>query len=319
MQEADEDAAFARELLAELEADEFCLVMRQAKRYRADTLAAIRARKRDPWTCPTCYTYRDPVLVTAEGDSVCTGCGLVLEHHLVGDSFGDRARCKRYHYPGYKHVFHFNERVANLACDDPTIPPDVFELVEMAYWDDSQRRGSSDLWYDDVRRILRSVEVPYEVREKYRGKRYKMLPLTDLDQKFSERWLTIRYRLTGKGPPDVPPCVRRGIQVLFLGILPPFSYIRHRPGCDGRGKCHKQFGCSYKLPPYNFIIKELLYVFGGRDLMEAYSPYLLHTTSTSSLNKIRMLWDRICEANGWVASYHPNADERRPTNLCREV
>jgi hypothetical protein len=314
-----DDEALSALLERELEEDEVRLVLNQAKRYRDQTLASIRALKRDPLTCRDCYTYRHPVVQTSEGDSVCTGCGAVLDSLGLTDGFEDR---KRSHctYPGYKHVFHFNERVANLACDDPTIPDDVFALIEQAYWDDRDHRGGDGtLWYDDVRRILRSVEVPLDIQEKYRGKRYKCLPLTDLDQKFSERWLTIRYRLTTSDrPPLIEAKVRRGIQLLFLGILPPFSHLRHKPECRRESKCHKKHGCAYKLPPYNFIIKELLYVHGGRELMNKFGKYLLHTTSAASLAKIRGQWDLICEANQWVASYHPGADDRRPLNLATE-
>lgn len=312
------DEALEALLIRELEEDEVRLVLRQAKEYRNETLGAIRARKRDPLACKYCYTHLDPVVSTPEGDYVCTGCGLVVNSLYIAEGFEDfrRTRCT---YPGYKHIFHFNERVANLACDDPRIPMDIFQLILQAHWLDSERRGRSDVWYDDIRRILRSVEVPYEIQEKYRGKRYKCLPLTNLDQKFSERWLTIRFRLTGERPPRLDPTVRRGIQLLFLGILPPFSYLRHKDGCKKERKCHKTFGCAYKLPPYNFIIKELLYVHGGRELYDTYAKYLLHTSSPASVAKIRAQWDGICRANQWVASYWENADERRPTNLAMEV
>lgn len=298
-------------LIRELEADEVKLVLNQAKQFRDQTLGSIRARKRDPFSCRYCYSYGTAVVQTDEGDTVCTGCGLVLSSNAVLEGYEDfkRSHCT---YPGYKHVFHFNERVANLACDDPTIPDDVFALVQVAYWRDvEQRRGDSALWYGDVRRILRSVTVPEDISEFYRGKRYKCLPLTDLDQKFSERWLTIRYRLTGQRPPLIDPPTRRGIQLLFLGILPPFSSLRHKENCDRGSKCHKKFGCAYKLMPYNFIIKELLFVLGGRQLLDKYSRYLLHTTSASSLQKIRSQWDGICAANQWVASYHENSDQLR--------
>lgn len=313
-----DDTALAELLERELQADEIRLVLNQAKRYRDQTLASIRARRSDPLTCRTCYTYRDPVVQTPEGDSVCTGCGVVLADHGILEGFEDykRSHCT---YPGYKHVFHFNERVANLACDDPRIPLDVFTLIHEAYWRDREKRGGErSLWYDDVRRILRSVEVPYDISEKYRGKRYKKLPLTDLDQKFSERWLTIRFRLTGERPPEIDGRVRRGIQLLFLGILPPFSHLRHKEECRRESKCHKKHGCAYKLPPYNFIIKELLYVHGGRELLNRYARYLLHTTSAASLQKIRAQWNLVCEANRWVASYHPNADATRPLGLAME-
>jgi hypothetical protein len=306
-----DDESLCKRLEEELEEDEVRLVLNQAKQFRDQTLASVLARRRDPLSCRYCYTYRDPVVTTDAGDSVCTGCGLVLSSFCPAEGFEDyrRSHCT---YPGYKHVFHFNERVANLACDDPRIPLDVFTLIHDAHGRDVAKRGGErSRWYDDVRRILRSVEVPYDIQEKYRGKRYKKLPLTDLDQKFSERWLTIRFRLTGDRPPLVDGKTRRGIQLLFLGILPPFSSLRHKAECDRSSKCHKKFGCAYKLPPYNFIIKELLYVLGGRELLNQFGRYLLHTSSASSLAKIRGQWDQICHANKWPASYWENADECR--------
>lgn len=283
-----------------LEDDELQLIWNQADQFRDETLGVIMATKSS--CCPVCFSNVAPVVSTRDGDSVCSACGIVVDHGRIDVVFDDfkRSSCN---YVGYKHIFHFNERVANLACDDPRIPDDLFALVEVAYRDRCSTGGSEQLWYESVREVLRSVKVPDPLQEKYRGKRYKKLPMTDMEQKFSERWLTIRYRLTGSRPPSITCSARRGIQLLFLGILAPFNYIRHRDECDKRHKCHKKFGCAYKLPPYNFIMKELFFVFGGKELLDIYAPFLLHTTSPVSLAKIKAIWDQIAHYNNWKTSY----------------
>lgn len=217
---------------------------------------------------------------------------------------------------GYKHIFHFNERIANLNCQDPAIPDDLFRLVKNAHRNRLRRRDPPRVWYGYVREILRAVRVPPDLQEKYRGRRYKKLPLTNMEKKFSERWITIRYRLTGRRPVPLEPRDIRALQLLFLGLLAPFNYIRHEDGCKKNGKCHKTHGCAYKLPPYNFIIKELMFVWKGRAYRDRYARYLLHTRSCASTRKIRKIWDQIAAYNMWPRSYAKS--DRDAVPLCNK-
>jgi hypothetical protein len=90
-----DDEELGKLLIRELEEDEICLLLNQAKEYRDETLLAIRLRKGDPYSCPDCYNYFDPSVWTHEGDNVCTGCGLVLDIHRAVASYADVHRTRR--------------------------------------------------------------------------------------------------------------------------------------------------------------------------------------------------------------------------------
>jgi len=131
--------------------------------------------------------------------------------------------------------------------------------------------------------------------------------LTNMKEKFHERWITIRYRLTGKRPPHLDRKVIRRIQTLFSCLLPPWNYIRHAPECNREIKCHHVHKCCYKLPTYYFIIKELLFVVQTQekipDLMKTYEPYLLYSMKAKALTKLKVIWTQLADFNGWETSF----------------
>jgi hypothetical protein len=288
-----------------LSEQELHLIWNISEEFRAETYDNLISDKERLGYCRNCLNVCYSPVLTRDGDAVCINCGLVLEQKLVGFSAKDGECSSKSPYVGYKHIFHFNEKIANLNRSDPRLPADLLSLVQVA----ARAQGfgpGRDMWYGDVRAVLRSIVVPDDLQEKYRSKRYKFNPLTDMEAKFAERWITLRWQLTGKCPPYLDGRVIQTMQVYFQGILIPFRYSRHKPNCDGRYKCHKEFGCNYKFPPYNFIIKELLFIICGREVLDTYAPYLLHTHSQQSLQKIHALWDKIAHYNRWPRSYVDN-------------
>lgn len=278
-------------------------IWQQASDCRDETKAYILVSLHSGFNfCPHCASG-EPLVATRDADEVCLDCGVVVRSRMARFSFADLERTHRSAYIGYKHVFHFNERLANLDCADPCIPEDVFALVELAFERRRDLPRGADMGYADVRSLLRSVIVPADIGEKYRGKRYKMLPLTNLCDKFSERWLTIRYRLTGHRPPPLARDLKQRLQMYFCGILAPFGKIRHKPECDAGLGCHKRFGCEYKLPPYAFIMKELLFLVGGPGLLLTYEDYLIHKTTDRCMAKLRRTWEAIANYNSWPVSW----------------
>jgi len=222
---------------------------------------------------PDCDSIYAPI-ITRDGDLVCRFCGWLVGSGLLVSSHSDGQRTF-VSYFGYNPLFHLNERIANLSCTDPRIPDDLFELVK-----EEHARGhypsDSTLWYEDIGEILKTVVVPAALAEKYRGKRYKYSALTDMKKKFHERWITIRYRLTGHRPPPLDVPTIRLIQERLLAFLAAWRCLRHSAECRGGAGCHKKWGCRFKLPDNSFLIWVFMYDIGGKELAQVYEKYLFY-------------------------------------------
>jgi hypothetical protein len=257
-----------------LDADELALIWRQAEELRDETVADFVALH-DSRLCPNreCGSALAPV-GTRDGDLVCGVCGWVCDSAVPAVGFDDTQRAHRAYY-GYNAVFHLNERVANLNCTDPRLPDDLFALVKEVH----ARYGfptDGTLWHGNIGQILGLVEVPFRLQEKYRGKRYTCAPLTDMKKKFHERWITLRYRLTGERPPVLPYSLIKGMRDRLVAFLVPWRRLRHAPDCDGGVRCHKRFPCRFKLPDNAFLMWLFMCDIVGEDGAEPYVPYLFY-------------------------------------------
>lgn len=262
-----------------LDSDELALIWRQAEELREETVAAFVAFHGDTPSperlCPNdaCRSALAPV-GTRDGDLVCGVCGWVCDSGLCAVTYDDSQRTHRTYY-GYNAVFHLNERVANLNCTDPRLPDDLFALVAEVHarWGFA---ADGSLWHSHIGKILGLVEVPHRLQEKYRGKRYTCAPLTDMRKKFHERWITLRYRLTGDRPPPLSYSLIKGMRDRLVAFLVPWGYLRHGPDCDGGMKCHKRASCRFKLPDNAFLMWLFLADQGGEKVAEPYVPYLFY-------------------------------------------
>jgi hypothetical protein len=153
--------------------------------------------------------------------------------------------------------------------------------------------------------------VPFYLSEKYRGKRYTCSPLTDMCKKFHERWITLRYRLTGLRPPALESHVVRGVQDRLITFKAPWNKLRHNPLCRGGMKCHKRHGCRFKLPDCALLIWLFMWDIGGKKLADVYEPYLFYggKAPTETTGEAMLMLIATCfRWNGMQAAY----DDGRP-------
>lgn len=291
-----------------LSEEEFALIWAQADEFRdesAENLLQLRQEYDRACANPDCGGLLAPV-ITRDGDLACPHCGWVTASADPLPGHTDFARCRRT-YCGYNPIFHLNERIANLCCTDPVIPRDLLELVWLAHSKGNYPRDAT-LWYSDISRILGSVIVPPDLSEKYRGKRYTKSPLTDMKKKFAERWITIRYGITGERPPPLPGDVIRSLQMRMACLLPAWKALRHAEDCDGMLKCHQRCGCRYKLPNAGLLISLFLYDIGGLELAQPYDKYLFYDADQIKPKNMTVLVACCFRFNGMVARYDDGTD-----------
>lgn len=288
-----------------LDEDELELIWRQAEELRDETRGHFLDLHSGAGNCPNpacgCYLH---TVATRDGDTVCSICGWVCTSGNVALSFSDGQRAHRAYW-GYNPLFHLNERIANLNCTDPHLPDDLFGLVRVEHACGDYPADAA-LWYGHVGQILRSIIVPHYISEKYRGKRYTCSPLTDMCKKFHERWITLRYRLTGFRPKPLESPIVRGMQQRLVAFIAPWNKLRHSKHCKGGQKCHKRWGCRFKLPDCALLLWLFMHDIGGRELAEVYQPFLFYDgtppTEKASEHMLRLI--ATCfRWNGWQAAY----------------
>lgn len=297
--------------IAQLTEDELALIWGQVDELREDTARSLVALREGPHcNNPACGVGFAPVH-TRDGDTVCPACGFVCDSGLPAVGFADGQRGYRA-YLGYKPLFHLNERIANLNCTDPRLPGDLYALVK----DVHSRWGypaDASLWHEHIGKILGSVGVPGRLAEKYQGKRYKCEPLTDMRKKFHERWITLRYQLTGgERPPPLTSAVVVGMQQRLVAFLIPWQKLRHTESCKGGQRCHKRHGCRFKLPDCSMLMYLFMYDIGGEELADTYKAYLFYDgrrpVDTCNDHLLRLI--ATCfRWNGWVCFYDDGGDE----------
>lgn len=257
--------------------------------------------------------HQHELIRTPEDSAVCTICGLVVDSGVCdyaadnGEKGEDRYRAPpAYHlgaakqlYGTYQAIFHFNERMAQLCLQEPTIPSDLWELIQNEFdWGDLERvyPDAKALTKEDVSKICGSIMVPGDLQEKYRSKKFKCNPLKNL-KRFSEKWLTIKKKLGGDSPPPLHPNDIYYMQREFITILMPFNIFRHNTSCAGGRKCHKSASkCRHNLPNYNYIIFQLLRRRGKGDLYRSWLPQLRTPAKIKALDKLcEKIWDYL----GW--------------------
>jgi hypothetical protein len=247
---------------------------------------------------------------TLEDDAVCSLCGLVVDSGVcdyAAPAPKGQPRAKAsYHlaaakrlYGTYAAIFHFNERLAQLCLAEPAIPQELWCLIEVEFdFGDFERTypDAKALTKQDISKICGIIRVPDKLQEKYRSKKFKQQPLSNM-KRFAEKWLTIRKRLGGEAPPPLHPNDINAMQRDFLALLRPFNIFRHNPGCSGGNKCHKgPTKCRHNLPNYNYIIFQLLRRRGKAEVYRKFLPQLRTTTKIKNLDSLcKQIWDWL----GW--------------------
>lgn len=236
-------------------------------------------------------------VITRDGDIVCRCCACVLCHHRM--VFHPEFRKRRGHgksnkmvvFPTpittpYKSIFHFNERISQWTMQEPIIKDEVWDLIYTEYIFGPYPRTAT-FHKNDLARIIGSIAqksgptewkvLGLSVGEPTNVERMQKRCRRRLSAKYLEKWISIRYTLTGYGPGDpflydtypghiayrlAGPCPEliRFIKRLFLHVEQPFEYYRHTPECRRPGRyCHKLYKCRHNLPHYNTMVRYFLY------------------------------------------------------------
>jgi len=204
----------------------------------------------------------------------------------------------------YKRLFYFHERLCRWNCEEPRISPDVFSIIK----EEASKRcygPPSHFTRHTVSQILKNVNIPDEIAETHRSRRFKMQPLTKkrLYDKYFEKWKTICWMLSGVKPLLPSADLLRLMETLFVGTLKPFSMYRHDPACDRRHKCARFFKCWHNFINYDFIfIKQLQlaqFFFNHPRAYDDFKGDFSLARQRIRDNKLRPMWLKIAKYNNW--------------------
>lgn len=243
-------------------------------------------------TKPECHgcLVRAPFFNDRNGDRVCVNCGMVLETNNIV-SVEPKVLLSQYQkviQASYKHVFHWNERIAQLNCTDPEIP--VAQWTKILH-----------VWklYNDrfVHRLFTKSTVIdlLTLTDKY----YKHDRKTSLRRIYTERWISIRFYLTGQRPPSLTMEYISEIEKMFLLVVFNWNELRHAKDCKTpSNKCHKlELGCRKNLPNYNFMHRQFIYHLNATHHDSAkfewtyeLLPYLPTLKTKSRLEELNRRW-----------------------------
>lgn len=254
------------------------------------------------------------LIQTPEDASVCTKCGLVVDGGLCdyarvldrNDTTSHRVglclqlAVERKLYGTYQRIFHFNERMAQLCLCEPSIPSDLWELIETEFdygeFEREYPKPATELTKEHIKQICASIRVPNRLQEKYRSQKFKQNLLKDM-KRFTEKWLTIRRKLGAEAPPQLGPNVVERLQRWFMALEKPFNIYRHSANCQGGPKCHKSASkCRHNFPNYNYLILQLLKKEG---LADTYAKYLPQLRTGAKIRNLDTLCEKIWNYLEW--------------------
>lgn len=201
----------------------------------------------------------------------------------------------------YRRIFHFNERLTQLNLCEPGIPLELFNLIVQRYYSRLQAKEEptplpDELTKDDVKRLCNEIEVPEDLQERYRSKKFKKNAHTDM-RRYAEKWMSIRARLGGYRPPKLEEGQVKEIRDLFCEAEGAFKKIRHKPECKGEKDCHKgEAACRHNFLNYNYVILQLLKRMG---VHETYLPWFPQLKTKDKLENLNHYWEMMCKELGW--------------------
>lgn len=255
-----------------------------------------------PWNlCKRCLSNR--LGDNFGGDFVCYDCGLVQGC----SDFVDQPQFAYFREKTYKRIFYFNERCSRWMCNEPKIDKETWSVIHRAAiaYIQKHRTTANSLTRIDVQKILRSVEITKEFAKLKKSQKFKCSDMTKkrFFDKYSEKWKTIIWKLTGQRPifPSKPLVDK--MKHLFLACQKPFSIYRHETCCDGRFRCDHWFQCWHNFINYDFVFRKLLQVcelkFGFQNVYKLFKDDFILVSKTIRDNKLRPMFKKICEYNNW--------------------
>lgn len=249
--------------------------------------------------CRRCFSPR--LGDNGSGDFLCYDCGLVQGH--VFDLAPEWISFK---LKTYKRVFYFNERCSRWFCEEPAISDDAWKVIyahAQAFL--KANPTITTINRDVVCKILKSVKLTPEFSRRNQSQKFKKTLMTNkrFYDKYSEKWKTIIWRLTGKEPQLPPTALVNLIKELFGGCQKPFENFKHAPNCDKRYACDKYFDCWHNFINYDFIFRKLLQIaeikFKWHGVYDLYKEEFPLVSQKVRDKKLRPMFQKICEYNKW--------------------
>lgn len=117
-----------------------------------------------------------------------------------------------------------------------------------------------------------------------------------------ERWIRIRYELTGLKPPEMGEDLRREFQKMFYTVMRSWDRVRHHPQCSGKNgeSCHHNstFKCRHNISNYGFVmmqfVSHLIHTHPNDqnlvDKLVLYFWYLKTLKTKERINYLKMKW-----------------------------
>jgi hypothetical protein len=281
-------------------------------------LSCVRARCY--MSLPVCEICKKEVnYVHTEADLVCLECGCCIsnlwgydynaEQDTVHRRLTDHVFDRNFSRNRYLHAVYFREHCRYLFLVGPTVPDDLFEIIE-------KEASKSDIYgpIDEfskihIKLILSRCVVPTDLQEKYRSKprpqnRQKDTLMRTLSR-FSKKWRWIIWKLLDC-PDDLIPNIPSTLQHQLEEIFAQFSRAQFQY------KTNKKHSVCYLLTIAKFLQlidwrrhKQGKEEFG---LVKTYAKWL-PLQSKDKVHKAAEVINKIFIHNGWV---DPLTDKPEP-------
>ena len=263
---------------------------------------SLRAHGRPP--CNNCarneWIY-DPV----HCDHICSGCGLVDSSDVLVDSAYSSSRTRE--SAPYNGIYHLNEVLAAYECRGPKVPDVVLDhmraylaytpIVAGSITDSSYRRDVGPLMMINPLRLTIEKMGRGHIRQMCAELGYK---------KYAERWVQIKSRLQPDWKITYPSSTEMYyLRRDFAEVSKAFHRVLYR---QGRKRTHRDNLSNsthalsrHNLPHYSWIIQNLLYRQGGRELLDridADTFFPIQRTAQVK-KKLRNMWCVICKELDW--------------------
>lgn len=121
--------------------------------------------------------------------------------------------------------------------------------------------------------------------------------------KYSEKWKTIIWKLSGKMPILPSKKLVDMMKHLFAACQKPWDIFRHVSNCDKRHNCDLYFDCWHNFINYDFIFRKLLQIcelkFGFKDVYDLHKQEFPNVSKKIRDEKLRPMFKKIANYNQW--------------------
>lgn len=141
---------------------------------------------------------------------------------------------------------------------------------------------------------------------------------------YLERWVRIRYELTGQRPRPMPYDLIQELEIRFLRVVRSWNYVRHHPDCPGNWgiPCHKKkkYKCRHNLPNYGFMFLQFFQDILAKDkegkfeYVKEYFPYIKTLETPTRMNHLKQKWRELEQYTGlplYPISIQEDSDESK--------